>query len=96
MNIQSGIIGTIYWALVKIVDNLPICHVEEEGCPNILVSWTYYSTKKILTKKGEEKKKLILFYKSSSSAKLINYLKPKLQYFMRHNFVSWWQDQQFK
>jgi hypothetical protein len=72
------------------VDNLPICHVEEKGCSNILISWKHYSTKKILTKKGEEKKKLRLLYKSSSFVEFISYLKLKLQYFMHHNFVSWW------
>jgi hypothetical protein len=31
-----------------------------------------------------------------SSTRFIDYLKPKLQYFVRHNFVSRWQDQQFR
>ncbi len=69
------------------VDNLPIYRVEEEGYSNILVSWKHYSPEKILTKKGEEKKKLIFLYKFSSSTEFIGYLKPKLQYFMHHNFV---------
>lgn len=38
------------------VDNLPIYHVEEEGCSNIMFSWKHYSTKKILTKKGKRSK----------------------------------------
>jgi hypothetical protein len=50
----------------------------------------------IVTKKGEEMKKLKLMDKSTNSKEFIQYLKPKLQYFVRHNFVARWQDQQFK
>jgi hypothetical protein len=60
------------------------------------ISWKCFFLKTIVTKKGEEKKKLKLVYKSTSSIELITYLKPKLQYFVHHNFVSRWQDQQFK
>jgi hypothetical protein len=60
------------------VDIIPICHVEEKGSSNILVSSKHYSAKKILIKKPMEKKKLILLHKSSSCNELINYLKLKL------------------
>lgn len=42
----------------------------------------------IVTKKGEEKKKLKLIYKSTRSNELIEYMKPKLQYFICHNFIT--------
>jgi hypothetical protein len=50
----------------------------------------------MITKKGKEKKKLKLISKSMSSIEFIDYLKPKLQYFVHHNFVSCWQDRQFR
>jgi hypothetical protein len=59
MNIHSGITWTVYWELV---DNLPICPIEEKGYSNILVIWKHYSTKNTLSKKREEKKKLIYFF----------------------------------
>ncbi len=78
------------------MENLPICPVEEEGASFALVSWKHISMEKIMTKSGKEKKKLKLIYKSTTSNDLGQYLKPKLQYFVYHNFVAKWQDQQFK
>jgi hypothetical protein len=60
-----------------------------------LMNWKCFSLEKIVTKKGEEKKKLTLVYKSTSSVDFIQYLKPKLQHFVCHNFVAHWQDIQF-
>jgi hypothetical protein len=37
-----------------------------------------------------------LVYKTTSLEEFIDYLKPKLQHFVRHNFVAWWEDKQFK
>jgi hypothetical protein len=50
----------------------------------------------IVMKKGEEKKKLKLMEKSTNSKEFIQYLKPKLQYFVHQNFVVRWEDYQFK
>jgi hypothetical protein len=75
--------------------NLPICLVEDEGSFGHLVQWKHFSFQNIVTKKGEEKKKLTLVFKSTPSFDLIKYLKPKLQFFVQHDFLSWWQDIQF-
>jgi hypothetical protein len=78
------------------VDNLPIFLVEKEGAFFALISWKHFSMEKIMTRTGKEKKKLKLIYKSTTSDELVQYLKPKLQYFVYHNFVAISQDQQFK
>jgi len=74
------------------VENLPIYPVEKDALSNSSISWKHFSFKKIITKKGKEKKKLKLVFKSTSSIEFIDYLKPKLQYFVHHNFVACWQD----
>jgi hypothetical protein len=61
-----------------------------------IVSWKHFNMENIVTKKGEEKKTLKLIYKSTNSNELMQCLKPKLQYFVCHNFVARWQDQQFR
>jgi hypothetical protein len=48
------------------------------------------------TKVGKSLKKLTLVYKKTTSDEFVDYLKPKLHNFARHNFVSRWQDRQFK
>jgi hypothetical protein len=45
---------------------------------------------------SKPQKKLTLIHKSITINELITYLKPKLQYFVHHNFVVNWQDMQFK
>jgi hypothetical protein len=45
-----------------------------------------------MIKCGKEKKKPKLIYKSTTSNELVQYLKPKLQYFVYHNFDAIWQD----
>ena len=52
--------------------------------------------KEIVTKKGLERKKLCLIYKTTSSTAFLEYSKPKLQGFIKHNFVARWKDAQFK
>jgi len=52
--------------------------------------------KKIVTKKGLKRKKLCLTYKTTSSTEFLEYLKPKLQFFIQYNFVARWEDAQFK
>jgi hypothetical protein len=70
------------------VENLGICPLKEEGTSFALISWKHFSMETIVTKKGEEKKKLKLIYKSTRSNELIEYMKPKLQYFICHNFIT--------
>lgn len=72
------------------VDNLTFCLVIEEGTSNALVHWKHFSMETIVTKKGDKKKKLKLMDKFTNSKEFIWYLKPKLQYFVCHNFVVRW------
>jgi len=78
------------------VDYLPICPIEEEGTSDIKVFWKRFEMKTIVTSQREEKQKSHLAYKSTTSDKFIDYLKLKLQFFVQHDFVARWQDQQFK
>ncbi len=48
-----------------------------------------------MSKVGHPLKKLTLVYKKTNS-EFIEYFKPKLQNFVKHNFVSKQQDKQFK
>jgi hypothetical protein len=48
------------------------------------------------TPEGKEKKTLKVFYHETPLRELISNLKPRLQSFMTHNFVSKWQEHQFK
>lgn len=78
------------------VDTMAICLIEEEGSSSAMVKWKQFSMEKIVIRKGEETKKLRLLYKSIVSSELMQYLKPKLQFFACHNFVASWQDKMFK
>jgi hypothetical protein len=78
------------------VDNMAICHIEEEGSSNAMMKWKHFSMEQIIIKRGEEKKKFKLVYKSNVSTNLKEYLKPNFQFFACHNFVAKWQDKMFK
>jgi hypothetical protein len=43
-----------------------------------------------MSRTSKSLKKLTLVYKKTSSVEFVDYLKPKLQNFVRHNFVSRW------
>lgn len=49
-----------------------------------------------LSKKGKLLKKLNLVYKKTTSDVFVDYLKEESQAFVTHNFVSRWEDKQFK
>ena len=78
------------------VDILPMCPTEEDGLSPIYVAWKHYEMQSITTRKGLQRKKLQLVYKDTTSRELIQYLKPKLQFFVRHSFVAKWEDEQFR
>jgi hypothetical protein len=78
------------------VHNLAFCLNEEEGTSSAVVCWKRFNMEKIVTKKVEEKKKSKRMHLETNSNELIEYFKPKLQYFVRHNFVTRWQDQHFR
>jgi hypothetical protein len=60
------------------------------------IEWRHHALEKTITKNGKSLKNLTLVYKKTTLDEFVDYLKPKLQHFVRHNFVSRWQDQQFK
>jgi hypothetical protein len=50
----------------------------------------------MMSRVGKPLKKLSLIYKQTTSNELVEYMKPKLQGFVKHNFVARWQDKHFK
>jgi hypothetical protein len=70
------------------VDFLPLCPTKEAGSSGSLVKWKHFAMEVIRTKNGKERKKLQLVYEETTSDKLISYFKPKLEAFVRHNFVA--------
>ena len=73
-----------------------MCPFEEDGILGQHISWKWFGMETITTQKGETRKKLALMYKSTTSSEFIQYLKPKIEFFVKHNFVATWQDSQFK
>jgi hypothetical protein len=49
-----------------------------------------------MSKVGNASKKLTLVYKITSTNEFFDYMKLKLQHFVRHNFVAKWKDEHFK
>lgn len=49
-----------------------------------------------ISKKGKALKRLTLVYKKTTSDEFIDYLKPNLDFFVKHNFVARWEDKQFR
>ncbi len=66
------------------------------GIDEYQVHWRCYTLEETISKIGKPLKKLTLVYKNTYSDEFIEYLKPKLQHFVRHNFVARWQDKHFK
>jgi hypothetical protein len=71
---------------------LLLCPKEIEGFGDHVVTWRRFSFQQIMIVVGKPQKKLTLVHKSILVNELITYLKPKLQYFVCHNFVANWQD----
>jgi hypothetical protein len=58
-----------------------------------LVSWKSIGYKLIgCTEEGVPRKAATLEYRETTPCELIEYLKPKLQSFVLHNYVATWQD----
>ncbi len=78
------------------VDKLPLCPAEVDGSDGRVVEWRRFAMEEVISKKGKVMKKLNLVYKKTSSPVFLEYLKPKLQAFVTHNFVARWEDKHFK
>ena len=75
---------------------LPTCEDEMDGVGDRLVEWRRFAKEECHTKTGKVVQKLALVYKKTLPEDLIEYMKPKLQHFVTHNFVARWEDKQFK
>jgi len=75
------------------VDTLLLCPDEVEGCEGKLLEWRRFALEETISKKEKVLKKLNLVYKKTISNVFLDYLKPKLQAFVTHNFVTRWEDQ---
>ncbi len=64
---------------------------ELSGIDDILVKWKCYALEETKYRNGKALKMLTLVYKKISLDESIEYMKPKLQHFVKHNFVARWQ-----
>jgi hypothetical protein len=72
-------------------------------CPNeatifnyVMVHWRHFALETTMLKASRALKKLTLDYKTTSTYEFIDYMKPKLQHFVKHNFVTRWENKHFK
>ncbi len=64
--------------------------VEINGSIEALVKWRRFAMETTISRSSKILKKLTLVYKKIISDEFVDYLKLKLQKFVRHNFVSKW------
>jgi hypothetical protein len=57
-----------------------------------VIEWHFFALETTVSRNGQSLKKLTLVYKTTTSYEFIDYLKPKLQHFVKHKFVAWWED----
>jgi hypothetical protein len=69
---------------------LPLYPKEIIGSNSNMVQWRRYALETTMARSSRPVKKLTLVYKTTSSNVFVNYLKPKLQHFVKHNFVTRW------
>jgi hypothetical protein len=67
---------------------LPFCPKEVTSLDAVLTPWKHFAIETTMARFGKALKKLTLVYKTTSLEEFIDYLKPKLQHFVRHNFVA--------
>jgi hypothetical protein len=82
-NWWSGITKNVY------TDNVPI---ELVGMGSNLVEWKQFALEETKVRNGKVLKKLSLVYKKTTLDEMLDYLKLKLQHFVKHNFVVQWED----
>jgi hypothetical protein len=69
-----------------------VCNDEVDNADGVLIEWQRFALEQTTSKKGKVSKKLTLVCKKTFSDVLLEYMRPKLQYFVKHNFVAKWQD----
>jgi hypothetical protein len=56
-----------------------------------LISWRCFGQETIgVSSNGRDKKVVKLEYKETTTAELIEFMKPKLTFFVKHNFLATW------
>jgi hypothetical protein len=78
------------------IKKIPFCLVECNGFNPTMVDWKRFVMETIMSKAKHSLLKLTFVYKKTDNEKSIEYFKPKLQNFVKHNFVSRWKNKQFK
>jgi hypothetical protein len=62
-----------------------------------LVTWWCFGQETVgINSKGKDRKVVKLEYKETTTVELIEFMKPKLSFFVKHNFLATWQDAKFK
>jgi hypothetical protein len=74
------------------VNLLPLCPKETKGSDDYVVTWRRFVLGQTMSVAGKPQKKLNLIHNAIPVDELNAYLKPKLQYFVHHNFVANWRD----
>jgi hypothetical protein len=69
---------------------LPVCNNEIENPNGVLIEWRRFALEQTTSRKGKVSKKLTLVYKKTFPDVLLEYMRPKLQHFVKHNFVAKW------
>jgi hypothetical protein len=70
------------------VQNLSFYPKELVGSLFDVIQWHHFALETTIFKNGQSLKKLTLVYKTTTLNEFIDYLKPKLQHFVKHNFVA--------
>jgi hypothetical protein len=73
------------------IKKIPLFLVECNGSNSTMVEWKRFAMEITMSKVEHPSKKLTIVYKKTNNEESIEYFKPKL-----HNFVSRWQNKQFK
>lgn len=80
------------------VDTLKLCPQELSEAEEPKLRWKQFSYVQIGMDRetGKPKKRLQEVYQETSPVQFINYMKPKVEAFIKHNFIANWQDAQCK
>jgi hypothetical protein len=69
------------------IQKLFFCLVELSSMGSNLVEWRRFALEKTRSRNGKPLKKLTLVYNKTTLNEMMDYLKPKLQHFVKHNCV---------
>jgi len=78
------------------VQKLSLCPKEVIKSYSDMIQWCYFALETTVAKNGWPLNKLTFVYKNMTSYEFIEYMQPKLQHFVKHNFVARWENKHFK